>query len=177
MRIRGMNSVLRGWAGYYKYATHASKVFTEVDHFAWQKLSRWLAKKYQCSRKTLLSGIAEETDPIRVNGMQMVNIRDMCGAKWRKSPTEKGHPYFDGTATRQEPTAVYQIFENEVNPDHRDLRWTVFKRDNWTCQECGKKVGWQGDGELHHLEYSGKPVDAETLCASCHAEKDPHRYV
>ena len=175
-RMRGLNSVLRGWAEYYKYATQASKVFPEVQSFAWQKMSCWLAKKFRCSRKTLFSDIAEKTNPIRVNGMEMVYIPGKGNAKWHK-PLKKDHPYFDGTATRREPTAVYQIFENEHRTGHRDLRWKVFRRDDWTCQECGKKVSWYDDGELHHLEYSGKPVDAETLCADCHAEKDPHRHV
>ena len=44
-------------------------------------------------------------------------------------------------------------------------------------QTFAGKVASVTDGELHHLEYSGKPVDAETLCADCHAEKDPHRHV
>lgn len=173
-RIRGLNSVLRGWAEYYKYAVHASKALSEVNRFAWQRLSHWLAKKYRCSRKHLFSEIAEGVNPIKVNGVEMVDIRTVADTRYSE-PLEKDHPYFDGTATRREPTAVYQLFENENNPGHRDLRWEVFKRDDWSCQECGKQVGWQGDGELHHLEYSGKPVDAETLCASCHAEKDPHR--
>lgn len=175
-RIRGLNAVLRGWAEYHKYATQASKVFPEVDSFAWQKLSHWLARKYRCSRKTLFSDIAEERNPIKVNGMQMVYIPNLSGATWRE-PLEKGHPYFDGTATRHEPTATYQFFENENSLHHRDLRWKVFQRDDFTCQECGSEVGWYDDGELHHAEYSGKVVDAETLCASCHAEKDSHRHV
>jgi len=175
-RIRGLNSVLRGWAEYHKYATHTSDVFAEVDSFAWQRLSHWLAKKYRCSKRYLFSEIAEEANPIKVNGVEMVDIKAMTDVKYSE-PLEKDHPYFDGTATRREPTATYQLFENEANPNHRDLRWKVFEKDNWTCQECGKDLSWQGDGELHHLKYSGKPVDAEALCTSCHAEKDPHRHV
>ena len=175
-RIRGLNALLRGWSGYYKYATNASKVFSEVDSFAWEKLSHWLAKKYRCSRKSLFLRKGMEMSPIKVNGQEMVRITEKSDSRWNKS-WEKDHPYFDGKATRSEPTAVYQFFENEYKSDHRDLRWTVFERDDWSCQECGKEVGWYDDGELHHLEYSGKAVDAETLCKSCHADKDPHRHV
>ncbi len=175
-RIRGVNAVLRGWAEYYKYATHTKKPFAEVDECAWRNLTSWLARKYCCSRKALFSRKEVEPSPIEVKGERMVDVKRLGDAKWRE-PKEKPHPYFDGTAKRTEPTATYQFFENEHNTDHRDLRWEVFQRDDFTCQECGTEVGWYDDGELHHLEYSGKPVDAETLCAPCHAEKDPHRKV
>ena len=114
--------------------------------------------------------------PLEAKGKQMVDIKSRVGTKWRE-PKEKPHPYFDGTAKRTEPAATYQFFEDENTPNHRDLRWEVFQRDDFTCQKCGTEVGWYDDGELHHLEYSGDPVDAETLCASCHAKKDSHRHV
>ena len=112
--------------------------------------------------------------PLEAKGKQMVDIKSRGDAKWRE-PKEKPHPYFDGTAKRTEPTATHRFYENEATLNHRDLRWEVFQRDDFTCQECGTEVGWYDDGELHHLEYSGDPIDAETLCALCHAEKDPHR--
>ncbi len=173
-RIRGVNAVLRGWAEYYKYATHASKPFAEVDSHAWHNLSSWLARKHKCSRKALFGRKGVRPAPLEAKGKQMVDIKSLGKAKWRE-PKEKPHPYFDGTAKRTEPTATYQFYENEHSLNHRDLRWEVFHRDDFECQECGTEVGWYSDGEIHHLEYSGDPVDAETLCAECHAEKDAHR--
>jgi group II intron reverse transcriptase/maturase len=175
-RIRGVNAVLRGWAEYYKFATHTNKPFAEVDECAWRNLSHWLGRKYRCSRKALFSRKGVEPSPIKAKGKQMVDIKTLRDARWTE-PKEKPHPYFDGTAKRTEPTATYRFFENEHSLNHRDLRWEVFQRDGFECQECGTEVRWQGDGELHHLEYSGDPVDAETLCPSCHAEKDPQRHV
>ena len=174
-RIRGLNDVLRGWSEYYKYATHTSAPFAEVNSHAWQKLSHWLARKYRCSRKHLFKRKGVGPNPLKANGMQKLDIKSKS-AKWQE-PKEKAHPYFDGTAKRTEPTATYRFHTNENAENHRDLRWKVFQRDDFTCQECGTEVGWYSDGELHHLEYSGDPVDAETLCESCHVEKDPHRHV
>ena len=175
-RIRGVNAVLRGWAEYYKYATHTKKPFSEVDDHAWHNLSSWMARKHKCSRKKLFQKKGVSPVPLEAKGKKMVDIKSRGDAKWRE-PKEKPHPYFDGTAKRTEPTATYQFYEDEYSLNHRDLRWEVFQRDDFTCQECGTEVGWYDDGELHHLEYSGDPVDAETLCTSCHAEKDPHRNV
>ena len=51
-------------------------------------------------------------------------------------------------------------------------RYVVFKRDNWTCQECGAKAT-----EVHHLKYAkyqiGKePIDwLVSLCSPCHRKK------
>ena len=51
-------------------------------------------------------------------------------------------------------------------------RYVVFKRDNWTCQECGAKAT-----EVHHLKYAkyqiGKePIDwLVSLCSACHRKK------
>ena len=176
LRIRGVNAVLRGWAGYYKYATHAAKPFEEVDGHAWHNLSSWMARKHKCSRRTLFRRKGVSPAPLEAKGKQMVDIKSLRTAKWRE-PKEKPHPYFDGTAKRTEPTATYRFYEDEATLNHRDLRWEVFQRDDFTCQECGTEVRWYDDGELHHLEYSGDPVDAETLCISCHAEKDPNRNV
>ncbi|WP_103019425.1 group II intron reverse transcriptase/maturase [Salinibacter altiplanensis] len=175
-RIRGVNAALRGWAEYYKYATHTNGPFAEVDRCAWHKLSTWMARKYRCSRKALFRRKGVSPSPLGAKGKQMVDIKSRGDAKWRE-PKEKPHPYFDGTAKRTEPTATYRFYENEHSLNHRDLRWEVFQRDDFTCQECGREVGWYSDGELHHLEYSGDPVDAETLCASCHAKKDSHRHL
>jgi RNA-directed DNA polymerase len=175
-RIQGVNAVLRGWAEYYKYAAHTNEPFGEVDAHAWHSLSTWMARKYRCSRKMLFRKKGFNPNPLGAKGKEMVDIKSLRDAKWRE-PKEKPHPYFDGTAKRTEPTATYQFFEDEHNLNHRDLRWEVFQRDDFTCQECGKQVSWYSEGELHHLEYSGDPVDAETLCASCHAEKDPVRHV
>ena len=51
-------------------------------------------------------------------------------------------------------------------------RYVVFKRDNWTCQECGAKAT-----EVHHMKYAkyqiGKePIDwLVSLCSPCHRAK------
>jgi len=45
-RIQSVNAVLRGWAEYYKYATHVAKPFSEVDAHAWHNLSSWIARKH-----------------------------------------------------------------------------------------------------------------------------------
>ena len=52
-------------------------------------------------------------------------------------------------------------------------RYVVLKRDNWTCQYCGKKAT-----QVHHLKYAKYQIGKEpikwlvSVCGSCH--KDQH---
>ena len=65
--------------------------------------------------------------------------------------------------------------------DWNARRFRVYRRDNYTCQECGRKVGHRGDVELHahHIVPKGKGgshklKNLTTLCRSCHADAHSH---
>lgn len=46
-RLIGMlNPVLIGWRNYYRYATRAYREFFNLDYWIWQRVGRWLRKKY-----------------------------------------------------------------------------------------------------------------------------------
>ena len=44
--IDDLNPVLRGWGNFYRHCYYAKDVFTRVDHYVWDRLRRWLRKKY-----------------------------------------------------------------------------------------------------------------------------------
>ncbi len=44
--IDALNPVLRGWGYYYRHCYNAKAVFSRVDHYVWDRLRRWLRKKY-----------------------------------------------------------------------------------------------------------------------------------
>jgi len=44
--IDALNPVLRGWGYFYRHCYNAKTVFTRVDHYVWDRLRRWLRKKY-----------------------------------------------------------------------------------------------------------------------------------
>lgn len=63
--------------------------------------------------------------------------------------------------------------------EYRQWREAVFKRDNWTCQECQKRGG---DLEAHHIKAFYKYPklrfeisNGQTLCIICHMKIDKHR--
>lgn len=41
-----LNPLIRGWTGFYRYATGASKEFRRLDAWVWRKIQRWLRKKH-----------------------------------------------------------------------------------------------------------------------------------
>jgi hypothetical protein len=55
------------------------------------------------------------------------------GTEYTESPLKKEPLYLDGTAGRREPATLNRLFEDEYRVGHRDLRWAVLMRDDWTC--------------------------------------------
>jgi hypothetical protein len=37
---------LLGWGRFYQHCYEAKQVFTRIDHYVWDRLRRWLRKKY-----------------------------------------------------------------------------------------------------------------------------------
>jgi len=44
--LRRLNPVLRGWAYFYRHCYGASRVFSALDWYSWDRIWRWLRKKY-----------------------------------------------------------------------------------------------------------------------------------
>jgi hypothetical protein len=44
--IQGISQALRGWAGYHRHGV-SKAVFSAVDSHAWNRIMRWLRRKYQ----------------------------------------------------------------------------------------------------------------------------------
>lgn len=69
-------------------------------------------------------------------------------------------------------------------PDWEARRKTVYRRDDWTCQNCGRKSGPHAgdDGERLHAHHIVAHADGglnrlsnlETLCEPCHQNSHEH---
>ena len=60
--------------------------------------------------------------------------------------------------------------------EYKEWRHAVFSRDNWTCQDCGKRGGQTINA--HHIKEFAKHVDLRfevsngiTLCEPCHQKR------
>jgi hypothetical protein len=66
-----------------------------------------------------------------------------------------------------------QADDPRILPEYKEWRMQVFKRDNFTCQECGRKE----DLQSHHIKqvslYPELMFDVDngrTLCKECHRD-------
>lgn len=175
LRVKRINAALRGWANYYKFATNAAKVFGDLEHFTWHRLTCWLAEKHSCTRRHLIANKLDGKSPIALHDVEMVDVRTMS-ENYSDSPRAEGHPYLEGDLERHSPPVLDLEPRQETRPGQHDQKWRAHQRDHWTCQDCGKDLTWK-TAELHHLEYSGRLEDTESLCRECHGEKDPQRHI
>ena len=91
-----------------------------------------------------------------------------CKCKHQNSLVGKLNPWYNPNLTDEERISNRDYIE------YTKWRDEVYKRDNYTCQRCGKR---QGDINAHHLNgydtFKEQRVDVNngvTLCNVCHKE-------
>ena len=82
--------------------------------------------------------------------------------------------YYRGKARKRSRLKRKEYYNEYLKSDEwKRKRYVVLKRDDWTCQYCGKKAT-----QVHHLKYAKYQIGKEpikwlvSVCASCH--KDQH---
>jgi 5-methylcytosine-specific restriction endonuclease McrA len=61
----------------------------------------------------------------------------------------------------------------EYSPLWNEIRKSIYQRDHWICQECGRHCGSKTGISCHHIDYDISNNDLSnliTLCVSCHAK-------
>lgn len=102
-----------------------------------------------------------------------------CFDKWQKV---KGNAPMFGRRGAKHPrwkggtTELAKIIKQSF--DYRNWRTTVFRRDSYICQKCGKKGG---ELHAHHIktfalfpELRCEVSNGVTLCADCHRETETY---
>lgn len=80
--IRALNPILRGWAGYFRYAA-AKRTFAYLGDYTWWRVMRWLRKKHpQLSWKQLRRRYFGK-DGIRADGVTLYNPASMRVERYR----------------------------------------------------------------------------------------------
>ncbi|HEY7934078.1 MAG TPA: group II intron reverse transcriptase/maturase [Solirubrobacteraceae bacterium] len=80
--LRRLNPVLRGWAGYFRYAA-SKRTFAYLGHYAWWRVWRWLRKKHprlhwrQLKRRYTIASI------FQANGVKLYNPAVMRVERYR----------------------------------------------------------------------------------------------
>jgi RNA-directed DNA polymerase len=192
-RLTSLNSVVRGWAEYYRHTSLLSDI-AQISTYTWQRYLGWLLKKHKGSRPGQL--IAAKSQTIQGRKRWVAHIREgttsLRAHQWlptrmelqRRRYLRKGkegfpHPYLSQASAG---TSDYPI--GETGPDERIYTVTVGvprqgeplsigerklrarMRDGFRCVQCGS----QHDLQVHHTKgfKSHRLADLKTLCRTCH---------
>lgn len=49
--IDDLNPLIRGWGNFYKHCYYAKNAFMRIDYYVWDRIRRWLRKKYPKTRR------------------------------------------------------------------------------------------------------------------------------
>lgn len=178
-----LNLFLRGWANYYRYAYCASRTFAKLDHFAYQRMIRWLARKYRCSLKQIIRRYNRRVDGVvtlATDGVSLLRMSSTDTAPLRARTFTNPYEMPSAEILRERLFSIeHQWLGEEYRPGMADLRNLVLKRDRWTCRSCGKRIA-PPDAHVDHIRpvrRFKRPIDAnvygnlQTLCIDCHGAK------
>jgi 5-methylcytosine-specific restriction endonuclease McrA len=85
------------------------------------------------------------------------------------------------TKRKEHPPKSHQNKLARVHPKYKEWREAVYKRDDYTCQDCGKR-----GGELHphHIKpfatfpkFRYEVSNGVTLCKGCHRKRHNHVFI
>ena len=148
------------------------------------KERRYCSKDCQTKNKKNLKGIKSH----RWNSIKIKCA--FCGKEFYKQPSQKHKKYCSAICFASSKAGTYpanlkgkrgtkpRTYQKRGNAFDREWRDAVFKRDNYTCQSCGKK---SGRIQAHHIKpYKKYPElrldlsNGVTLCEDCHKKTDSY---
>jgi group II intron reverse transcriptase/maturase len=185
LKIRAINRVVRGWAGYYQYCSDASRVFNTIEHRLWHKTTRWLSKKYKCGRSWLIRNRLDSKSPIVIDGETLVQPGKLAtSASEMPFRNRHTHPYLgEGGAGTENYWG--KRYRKELPPEDPYLasaeKWSeemarkIRARDENRCMVVGCDAGGPGEENLpvHHIRRRRSKDDDRlenmvTLCRKHH---------
>lgn len=180
---RSCQSILNNTGRKYSQETikkmRKSDAWNHIDEIIVKYLNRWaitwLAKEYKCDTKTIRNILKER------------NVKS-CGRKGIKAWNKGGrNKYWQGKNNPNWKGGITPLCAMIRRlPESRNWIEKVFKRDNWTCQECSQRGG---DLQAHHLKLFSEIINenkirtieqaincnelwnidnGKTLCEKCH---------
>ena len=182
-KITALNYLLRGWGNYYRTTHFVSRVYGNLDNFVFWRLAHWLGRKYKCQMPKIMRRFMIRVNGVLTLGTETVALFRLSSIKFgilKKRTFTNPYNQADIQLNREELyEAKFKWNGNEKLPGFSDLRYLVFKRDNWTCYECGCRVNGK-TGEIDHI----RPLmrfktsrdasmlnNLQTLCIPCHKQK------
>jgi RNA-directed DNA polymerase len=94
--LRVLNRVLRGWAGYFRYAA-AKRTFAYLGHYAWHRVVCWLRKKHPRWTWKQIRGRYYGKDRLQEAGIVLYNPASMRVERYRYRGAQISTPWNERT--------------------------------------------------------------------------------
>lgn len=94
--LRALNSILRGWAAYFRYAA-AKRTFAYLGYYTWWRVMRWLRKKHPRMTWKQLRRRYFGKDRIQAGGVTLYNPASMRVERYRYRGAMIATPWNDET--------------------------------------------------------------------------------
>ena len=179
LKVRALNTVLRGWINYYKFC-NAKKTAKDLDWWVNQRFGRWLVSRHRIPVRKMLAKYKHRQDnrynlgvPLPDGIEFLFRMSDVPITKYRSRKPD--NPYITGTETTitpsQKPIADHVWTGYADNEAWRVLKEEVLARYNRQCTDCGTT----GQLDIHHKQTrkEGGKDEIENLvplCRACHAK-------
>ncbi len=109
-----------------------------------------------CFKRRFIWGLPDDNEPAWV-----LTYLEARGIKWEKNKIR------DDVCP---DLPIYSTKKKATIPP--EIRWMVWERDNFTCQECGKRKFWAID-HIYPESMGGtlEITNLQTLCKNCNSKK------
>lgn len=179
LKVRAINTVLRGWITYYRYC-NAKKTAKDLDWWVNQRFGRWLVSRHRIPVKKMLAKYKYREENRYNLGIPLPDGIEFL-LKMSDTPITKycsrkpDNPYLAETETvlidREKPIADHVWTGYTENKDWRELKEKVLAKHNRKCGECGEP----GRLDTHHKQSRKQGGKDEIqnlipLCRTCHAK-------
>lgn len=87
--VKELNSILRGWGNYYKYATgNVGITFRRIQHYTFWKLAHWLGRKHKARRMSKILKPLEKGGRCTTSGSREKKVKTLCGIGYKKKKVQ-----------------------------------------------------------------------------------------
>ncbi len=178
-KILALNSVLRGWANYFRYQC-ANRTFAYIGSYAFTRVQIWLRHKTGQKVSTIYQRYYQQHQGYRTwkqGNVALINLNAVVKLE-RQRYKGRPNPYLSGTeevplALHRTPDARIRDWEGAsyYGEDWPEARQLVLERDHHRCRLCGTTERL----EVHHIRryQPGMPHEPKhliTLCKGCHQQ-------
>lgn len=182
-KIRALNSLIRGWAGYYRHV-NASDCFDELEHYVYWRVYHWLKAKHSAlsAHRSVKAYVVRNYRVRRgnrhvwgVHGVKLVPLTSIARKRYYIKWPEGGNPYLTQTnllVTKDDvplPDPEQLWRGNSAQSAYAVERLKRMEQVGHKCEECGTTVRLQAHHRKPQREGGNHTsINLQILCEACH---------